>query len=504
MSTYFLEMRNISKSFPGVQALKNVTFCARKGEIHGLVGENGAGKTTLMNILGGVLQPDSGEIFIDGQKVVIRNPHEAQQLGIAFIHQEPTLFPFLSIARNIFISNLPTNGRGRIDFAVLYKRSSELLKLVGLDKDPRTLVKDLTLAEKQMVEIAKALSFESKIFVLDEPTSPLTDKEVEDLFRIIRDLKARGETIIYISHRLNEIFEICDTVTVMRDGEVVDTMPVSQTNRFELIRKMVGRELSMMFPKRKNTGKTRVVLEVQGLTKEPYFRNVSFSLREGEILGIFGLVGAGRSEVARTIVGDYKRDGGRIFLDGKEVVFTHPKEAIAHGVGFLTEDRRGEGLAPEMEVYKNITMAMFWHKLRDGIIRLDLKRERKVAEEYIKELRIVTPSIYHLAKNLSGGNQQKVVVAKWLCTTPRVLIMDEPTRGIDVGAKAEIYHIVSDLADQGMGIIFISSEIEEILGISDRILVMYEGEITAEIPREEATQERVMYYATGGEKVHAE
>lgn len=503
MSAYFLEMRNISKSFPGVQALKNVTFRVKKGEIHGLVGENGAGKSTLMNILGGVLQPDSGEIFIDGQRVVIRNPHEAQLLGIAFIHQEPTLFPFLSIARNIFISNLPTNGRGRIDFATLYERSQELLRLVGLDKDPRTLVKDLTLAEKQMVEIAKALSFESKIFVLDEPTSPLTDKEVKDLFRIMRDLKARGETIIYISHRLNEIFEICDTVTVMRDGEIIDTMPVSQTSRLELIRKMVGRELSMMFPERKNSKKGKVVLEVQNLTKEPYFRNVSFSLREGEILGIFGLVGAGRSEVARTIVGDYKRDGGRIFLDGKEVFFAHPKEAIAHGVGFLTEDRRGEGLAPEMELYKNISMAMFWHKLRDGI-RLDLKREREIAEEYVKELRIVTPTIYQLAKNLSGGNQQKVVVAKWLCTSPRVLIVDEPTRGIDVGAKAEIYHIVASLADQGMGIIFISSEIEEILGISDRILVMYEGEVTAEILREEATQESIMYYATGGEKVHAE
>lgn len=503
MSKYFLEMRNISKSFPGVQALKNVTFRVKKGEIHGLVGENGAGKSTLMNILGGVLQPDSGEIFIDGQKVIVRDPHEAQRLGIAFIHQEPTLFPFLSIARNIFISNLPTNGRGRIDFTTLYERSRELLKRVGLDKDPRTLVKDLTLAEKQMVEIAKALSFESKIFVLDEPTSPLTDKEVGDLFRIIRDLKARGETIIYISHRLNEIFEICDSVTVMRDGEIIDTMPISQTNRLELVRKMVGRELSMMFPERKNAKKGKIVLEVQNLTKEPYFRNVSFSLREGEILGIFGLVGAGRSEVARTIVGDYRRDSGRVLLDGKEVSFAHPKEAIAHGIGFLTEDRRGEGLAPEMEVYKNISMAMFWHKLREGV-RLDLKREREIAEEYVKELRIITPTIYQLAKNLSGGNQQKVVVAKWLCTNPRVLIVDEPTRGIDVGAKAEIYHIIADLADRGMGIIFISSEIEEILGISDRILVMYEGEVTGEIPREEATQERVMYYATGGEKVHAE
>ncbi len=503
MSTYFLEMRNISKSFPGVQALKNVTFRVKKGEVHGLVGENGAGKSTLMNILGGVLQPDSGEILIDGQKVTIRDPHEAQKLGIAFIHQEPTLFPFLSIARNIFISNLPTNGRGRINFAALYDRSRELLQRVGLEKDPRTLVKDLTLAEKQMVEIAKALSFESKIFVLDEPTSPLTDKEVADLFRIIRELKARGETIIYISHRLNEIFEICDTVTVMRDGEVVDTMPVAQTNRFDLVRKMVGRELSMMFPERKNARRGKIILEIQRLTKEPYFRNVSFSLRAGEILGVFGLVGAGRSELARTIVGDYRRDSGRIFLEGREIFFSHPREAIAHGVGFLTEDRRGEGLAPEMEVYKNISMAVFWHKLCNGL-RLDLRQEKDLAEKYVRELRIITPTIYQLAKNLSGGNQQKVVVAKWLCTNPKVLIVDEPTRGIDVGAKAEIYHIVANLADQGMGILFISSEIEEILGISDRILVMYEGEVTAEIPKEEATQERVMYYATGGERVHAE
>uniref|UniRef100_A0A7V4TYI7 Sugar ABC transporter ATP-binding protein n=1 Tax=Candidatus Caldatribacterium saccharofermentans TaxID=1454753 RepID=A0A7V4TYI7_9BACT len=501
MSEYFLEMRNINKTFPGVRALKNVTFCVRKGEIHGLVGENGAGKTTLMNVLGGVLQPDSGEIFINGQRVVIRDPHEAQRIGIAFIHQEPTLFNFLSIARNIFVSNLPTNSAGRIDFPTLYQRSRELLERVGLDRDPRTLVKDLTLAEKQMVEIAKALSFKSQIFVLDEPTSPLTDKEVENLFRIIRELKSQGETIIYISHRLNEIFEICDSVTVMRDGEVIDTMPVSQTNKRELIRKMVGRELSMMFPQRNNRKDGEIILVVENLTKEPYFRNVSFSLRKGEILGIFGLVGAGRSELARTIVGDYRRDSGRVLLEGREVHFSHPREAIAHGVGFLTEDRRSEGLAVEMEVYKNISMAIFWNRLRQGF-RLDLAREREIAEEYVRSLRIVTPTIYQLARNLSGGNQQKVVVAKWLCASPKVLIVDEPTRGIDVGAKAEIYHIVADLAERGMGIIFISSEIEEILGMSDRILVMYEGEVTAEIPREEATQEKVMYYATGGEKVH--
>jgi ribose transport system ATP-binding protein len=324
---------------------------------------------------------------------------------------------------------------------------------------------------------------------------------VENLFRIIRELKSQGETIIYISHRLNEIFEICDSVTVMRDGEVIDTMPVSQTNKMELIRKMVGRELSMMFPQRNSHRNAEVVLVVENLTKEPYFRNVSFSLRKGEILGIFGLVGAGRSELARTIVGDYRRDSGRILLEGREVHFSHPREAIAHGVGFLTEDRRNEGLAVEMEVCKNISMAIFWNRLRKGF-RLDLAREREIAEEYVRNLRIVTPTIYQLARNLSGGNQQKVVVAKWLCASPKVLIVDEPTRGIDVGAKAEIYHIVADLAERGMGIIFISSEIEEILGMSDRVLVMYEGEVTAEIPREEATQEKVMYYATGGEKVH--
>ncbi|MGQ9623001.1 MAG: sugar ABC transporter ATP-binding protein [Candidatus Caldatribacteriaceae bacterium] len=501
MSEYFLEMRNIRKSFPGVQALKGVTFRVRRGEIHGLVGENGAGKSTLMNILGGVLQPDSGEIFIDGKKVIIPNPHEAQRLGIAFIHQEPTLFNFLSIARNIFISNLPSNTGGRIDFSTLYKRSSELLARVGLDKDPRVLVKDLTVAEKQMVEMAKALSFESRIFVLDEPTSPLTDREVEDLFRIIRELKNRGETIIYISHRLNEIFEICDSVTVIRDGEVVDTMPVAQTNKLDLVRKMVGRELSTMFPKRNSPRVGKVVLQVEGLTKEPHFRNVSFSLREGEILGIFGLVGAGRSEVARTIVGDYHQDRGKVFLDGREVCFSHPREAIAHGVGFLTEDRRGEGLAPEMEVYKNISMAIFWNQLRKGL-NLDLRREKDISEEYIKELRIVTPTIYQRVKNLSGGNQQKVVVAKWLCSQPKVLIVDEPTRGIDVGAKSEIYQIVANLAERGMGIIFISSEVEEILGMSDRILVMYEGELIANVPCEEANQEKIMYYATGGEKIH--
>ncbi len=502
MGEYFLEMRNITKTFPGVKALKGVTFAVQKGAIHGLVGENGAGKSTLMNVLGGVIQPDSGEIYINGQRVFITNPHEAQRLGIAFIHQETSLFNFLSIARNIFISNLPSHGRGRIDFKTLYERSAALLKRVGLDKDPQALVKDLTVAEKQMVEIAKALSFESRIFVLDEPTSPLTDREIENLFRIIRELKNQGETIIYISHRLNEIFEICDSVTVMRDGEIVDTTPITETNKFDLVRKMVGRELSMMFLQRDHRELGKVVLEVRELTKKPYFRDIHFSLREGEILGLFGLVGAGRSEVARTIVGDYRRDSGKVILDGNEVFFSHPKEAIARGIGFLTEDRRGEGLAVEMEVYKNITMAIFWYQLRRGV-NLDLGREKEVAEEYVKELRIVTPTIFQQAKNLSGGNQQKVVVAKWLCAQPRVLIVDEPTRGIDVGAKSEIYHIVANLAQEGMGIIFISSEIEEILGMCDRVLVMYEGELIAEVPRQEMTQEKIMYYATGGERVHA-
>lgn len=501
-SSYFLEMRDIKKSFPGVQALKGVTLLVKKGEVHALVGENGAGKSTLMNVLGGVIQADSGEIFIDGQKVVIRNPHEAQHLGIAFIHQELSLFPFLDIARNIFISNLPLTAGGKIDFKMLYQKTEQLLEKVGLKVDPHTMVKDLTVAEKQMVEIAKALSFKTRILVLDEPTSSLTDREINNLFQIIRSLKEEGVTIIYISHRLNEIFEICDSVTVLRDGEFVDSMPVAEANKEDLIQKMVGKKLTMMFPQRAERKLGEVLLEVQELTKEPYFRDVSFFLRKGEILGVFGLVGAGRSEVARTIVGDMHRDAGKVLLRGKEVDFRHPKEAIIAGIGFLTEDRRGEGLAVEMEVKNNISMAIFWNHLKRGLLSLDAREEERKAQEYVQELRIVTPSIYQKVKFLSGGNQQKVVVAKWLCANPQILIMDEATRGIDVGAKAEIYQLTVDLAERGMGVIFISSEIEEILGLSDRILVMYEGEVTAELPGG-VTQEEVMYYATGGEKVHA-
>lgn len=499
---YFLEMRDIKKSFPGVQALKGVTLLVKKGEVHALVGENGAGKSTLMNVLGGVIQPDSGEIFIDGQKVVIRNPHEAQNIGIAFIHQELSLFPFLDIARNIFISNLPRGVGGKIDFKVLYQKTEQLLEKVGLKRDPHTMVKDLTVAEKQMVEIAKALSFKTRILVLDEPTSSLTGREIDNLFQIIRGLKKEGVTIIYISHRLNEIFEICDSVTVLRDGEFVDSMPVAETNKEELIQKMVGKKLTMMFPQRAERKLGEVLLEVQELTKEPYFRDVSFFLRKGEILGVFGLVGAGRSEVARTIVGDMHRDGGKVLLKGEEVNFKHPREAIIAGIGFLTEDRRGEGLAVEMEVKNNVSMAIFWNHLKRGLLSLDAREEERRAREYVQELRIVTPSIYQKVKFLSGGNQQKVVVAKWLCADPQILILDEATRGIDVGAKAEIYQLTVDLAEKGMGVIFISSEIEEILGLSDRILVMYEGEVTAELSGE-VTQEEVMYYATGGEKVHA-
>ncbi len=501
MSEYFLEMRNIEKRFPGVHALKNVTLLIKKGEVHGLVGENGAGKSTLMNVLGGVVSPDSGEIFIEGEKVIINSPRKAQGLGISFIHQELNLFPFLDIAKNIFISDLPGRG-GRIDKRELYQKAKKLLDEVGLHKDPKTLIKDLTVAEQQLVEIAKALSSYTRILVLDEPTSSLTDREIEDLFRIIQELKDKGVTVIYISHRLDEIFRICDTVTVMRDGEIIDTMAINETDKDDLVQKMVGRKLTMMFPARSEKKIGKIVLEVEGLTKEPYFRDVNFTLHEGEILGVFGLVGAGRSEVARTIVGDFHKDRGKVILNGKEVNFTHPQQAIINGVGFLTEDRRGEGLATEMEVYKNISMAVFWHHLRQGF-RLKLQEEKKIAEEFVEKLRIVTPSIFQRVKFLSGGNQQKVVVAKWLCASPQVLILDEATRGIDVGAKAEIYQLTVDLARQGIGIIFISSEIEEILGLSDRLLVMYEGEVTAMLSGEGITQEKVMYYATGGEKVHA-
>lgn len=495
MSEFVLEMRNVTKRFPGVVALNDVQFDLRPGEVHCLVGENGAGKSTLMKILAGAQPMDSGMIRLSGESVTITSPHHAQQLGISMIYQEFNLSPYLSVAENIFLGREPRIGKSPfINWSQMYRDAREILGRIRVDLDVRKPVNELSVAQQQMVEIAKAISFNSKIIVMDEPSATLTDHELEALFDLIRTLRKDGIGLIYISHRLEEIFEIGDRLTVMRDGQYIGTSQVADLTREEIIRMMVGRELKDEFPKEVfQAGEER--LRVEGLTRQGAFRDVSFSLRAGEIVGLTGLVGAGRTEVARAIFGADRLDGGHITLDGKPVLVKSPQDAIRQGIGLLTEDRKGQGLVLGMTVRENTTLA----NLSSLVKRLfvDRRRERSVASQYVKELQIKTPSIEQIVQNLSGGNQQKVVLAKWLFTQSRILIFDEPTRGIDVGAKVEIYKLMNELARKGACILMISSELPEVLGMCDRILVMHEGRLAGELARKDATQERIMHLATG-------
>ncbi|MDH7602057.1 MAG: sugar ABC transporter ATP-binding protein [Armatimonadota bacterium] len=491
-----LEMRGITKTYPGVKALDGVDFEVLPGEVHALVGENGAGKSTLMKILAGADIKDSGRIIIDGKEVHIASPQEAMRLGISIIYQEFNLVPYMSAAENIFLGREPMTAiPGVVDFKRMYAEAERLISELGVRLDVRVPVNQLSVAQQQMVEIAKATSRNARIIAMDEPSATLTEHELENLFALIRRLKADGVSIIYISHRLDEIFRIADRVTVLRDGKLVATKPVAETSREELIRMMVGRELKDTIPKTE-VQPGDVVLEVRGLTREGVIRDISFSVRRGEILGIAGLVGAGRTEVARAIFGADPIDSGEILLEGKPVTIRSPKDAIRLGIGLVTEDRKALGLILGMAVRENVTIANLDPLSRFGFI--SRRKEQEVANRYVEDLMIRTPSIEQAVQNLSGGTQQKVVLAKWLFTQSKVLIFDEPTRGIDVGAKTEIYQLMNRLAEQGVAIIMISSELPEILGMSDRILVMHEGEIAGELSREEATQEKIMFLATGG------
>ncbi|HPO12976.1 MAG TPA: sugar ABC transporter ATP-binding protein [Candidatus Hydrogenedentes bacterium] len=501
MSEYILEMRDVTKRFPGVLALDKAHLKLRPGDVHCLLGENGAGKSTMMKILAGAQPADSGEILIDGTAVQILSPHHAQELGISMIYQEFNLSPYLSVAENIFLGREPRLGKSPfIDWKRMYNDSREILKRIRVDLDVRRPVNELSVAQQQMVEIAKALSVKAKIIVMDEPSATLTEHELAALFDLIRTLRSDGIGLIYISHRLEEVFEIGDQVTVMRDGQHVATKPVSELNREEIIRMMVGRELTEEYPKEFFTrGEER--LRVEGLGREGAFSDVSFSLYTGEIVSLTGLVGAGRTEVARAIFGADKITAGRIFLDGKPVEVRSPQDAIKYGIGLLTEDRKNQGLVLGMTVRENTTLA----SLKKLVKRLFINRkeERSVAEQYVRELQIKTPSVEQVVQNLSGGNQQKVVLAKWLFTQSRVLIFDEPTRGIDVGAKAEIFKLMNALIKKGVAILMISSELPEVLGMCDRVLVMHEGRLAGELTREEASQERIMRLATGMGKAEA-
>lgn len=491
-----LQMKNISKSFPGVKALENVELEAYSGEVLALLGENGAGKSTLMKILSGVYIKDNGSIIIQGSEVEIKNIKDAEKLGISIIHQELSLLPNLSIWENIFLGNEIFNGlTRRINKKLLREKSELLLKNIGFNIDVDTLVKNLNVGERQLIEIAKALSKNSKVIIMDEPTTALTDVETDNLFKVINKLKNENMGIVYISHRMDEIFQICDRITVLRDGKYIGDVKTKDITKDDLISMMVGRKLEEQFPYRKSP-EGRILLKVENLSFNEKVCDVSFEARSGEILGISGLMGSGRTEMAKTIFGEYKRTSGTIIVDGEEVKIQSPKDAIEKGVCYLSEDRKKEGLILGMSVGHNMTLANL-KKYENGIKHINKVQESKSIQEFIKKLSIKTPSSEQLIKYLSGGNQQKVILAKWLMLAPKVLIIDEPTRGIDVGAKKEIYEVLNELKSMGKSIIMISSDMAEILGICDRILIMHEGEMAGELSRAEASQEAIMKYAVG-------
>lgn len=468
-------------------------FDLREGEVHALVGENGAGKSTLINILSGALTPTEGEIYLQGKKIRHFSPTYALKNGISVIHQELLLVPELDVGQNIFLGQEPTSVH-IIDWNMIYRKADEIISTLGLSIDPRTKVKDLSISMQQMVEIARAISFEAKVIAMDEPTSSLSEEEIKILFRLIKKLSSQGKSIIYISHRLEEIFEIADRVTVMKDGEKIITDEVKNLSKEKIVSYMVGRKIEEMYPKRVES-KGEKILEVEGLTREGWFEDITFSLRKGEILGFYGLVGAGRSELAQTIFGLYPEDKGILKLKGKEVCINSCIDAINMGIGYLPEDRKKQGLFLNMAITHNMVISSIKEFVNIGV--LIKTKIRAKAEEYVDILKIKTPSIYQIVNNLSGGNQQKVVIARWLLTKPEVFILDEPTRGIDVGAKREIYDLMDGMTKEGIGIIMISSDLPEILGVADRIIVMREGKIVGEFKKEEATEELVVAKATG-------
>ena len=489
MDRDLLVMKNISKSFPGVKALKDVSLSLRYGEVHALIGENGAGKSTLMKILSGLYQADEGQIFWEGEEVQIHSTKDAEALGISIIYQELNLMPNMSVRENIFLGREKKKNGFLVDFKETTKEALKYVQMVGLDIDVTTLVKDLPLAQRQMVEVAKALSMNAKLIVMDEPTSALTDRETEILMNVIRRLKENGVTIVFISHRLSELFEISDRISVLRDGASVGTIDTQDCTEDLLVTMMVGRELNDIYPKYPSQIGD-VVLEAKHLQAGKMVQDVSFSVRSGEILGFAGLVGAGRSEVMRAVFGVDRLDSGEVCIGGQTLTKITPTDAINAGIGFIPEDRKLLGLILDMTVRENTTLACLRAEMKGGI--LNRKREEEITQEYIDRLAIKTPGQEQQVLNLSGGNQQKVVIGKWLVTNPKVLILDEPTRGIDVGAKKEIHELMSRLAAEGVAIIMISSEMPEVLGMSDRVIVMHGGSICGELSREEADQEKIM------------
>lgn len=496
MRDVLVQMEGIEKSFPGVHALSQAKFELRAGEVHALVGENGAGKSTLMKVLSGVYTKDAGRILYKGREVEIPSPRAAQHLGISIIHQELNLMPHLTVAQNIFIGREPRTGLRFVpDDAATNRKAAELLASLHLKLDPRTKVADLTVAKQQMIEIAKALSFNSDVLIMDEPTAALTESEIEDLFNIVRRLRDKGVGIVHISHRLEELKQISDRITVMRDSRYIDTVATQDVTIDQIISMMVGRTIYESSPELPETPSQEIALEVRGLNRGKALRDINFKLKKGEILGFAGLMGAGRTEVARAIFGADPYDSGQIFIKGKPTQITHPREAVRHGIAYLSEDRKRYGLALGLDVETNTVLASM-RRFVNGIGWVNTTKTRKAAQGHVDSLAIKTPGLTQRVKNLSGGNQQKVIIGKWLTADTDILIFDEPTRGIDVGAKSEIYRLLNELAQQGKSILMISSELPEILRMSHRIIVMCEGRITGELTAGEATQEQIMKFAT--------
>ncbi len=490
---YLLSAEGIRKEFPGVVALDDVEFKLKRGTVHALMGENGAGKSTLMKILAGIYTPDKGDVKLKGAEIRLKSPLDALENGIAMIHQELNLMPFMTVAENIWIRREPKNRFGFVDHGEMNRITARLFDRLKIKIDPEIEVRHLSVANRQMVEIAKAVSYESDVLIMDEPTSALTEREVAHLFEIIRDLREQGIGIVYITHKMNELFEIADEFSVFRDGKFIGTHASSDVTRDDIIRMMVGREITQMFPK-EEVPIGDVVLSVKNLALDGVFRDVSFDVRAGEILGIAGLVGSGRSNVAETLFGVTPASSGTISIDGKTLSVNSPNTAIRNRMAFLTEDRKETGCLLILDILENMQIAV----LQDRFVKGGFVTEKQITaacEEMSRKLRVKTPNLQERIENLSGGNQQKVLIGRWLLTNPRILILDEPTRGIDVGAKAEIHRLVTELARNGVAVIMISSEMPEVLGMSDRIMVMHEGRVTGFLDRAEATQIKVMELA---------
>lgn len=491
-----ITMKDIYKSFGANRVLTGVDFDLQDGEVHALMGENGAGKSTLMNILIGLHQRDQGTIVIDGQERYFANPREAERDGIAFIHQELNVWPDMTVLDNLFIGKERTSKLGLLNTSEMKALANEQFQKLSVTIPLNQEAGECSVGEKQMIEIAKALMTHAKVIVMDEPTAALTEREIQKLFEVITSLKKEGVSIVYISHRMEEIFTICDRITVMRDGKTVDTKAIPDTNFDDVVRKMVGREITDRFPERKSEPR-EIVLEVKNASKKGQFKDVNFSVRSGEIIGFSGLMGSGRTEMMRTLFGLDSLDSGEIWVKGKKVAIRNPNDAMKAGIGFVTEDRKDEGLVLDFSIRDNMVLTNLYSFAPKGVI--NEKKEQEFVDILIKRLQIKTQSSSTLVRNLSGGNQQKVVIAKWIGIGLSVLILDEPTRGVDVGAKREIYQLMNELTERGVAIIMVSSELPEVLGMSDRIIVVHEGKISGELSQQEATQENIMTLATGGQ-----